>query len=386
MPVIDYTNSQNGYINNSTVYICADSVSINRFIRENNIQLERYDTQKPLYPVNYKYYDLDTDKWVESFGYRIIITKIYICSETGDNGSVMRPFIFSVKTDNTTTSETSETNQFTIPTDDNNIYNYDIVTSDGQTINGITGDVTITFPSAGTYDIEILGDFPNIEFEYRGINDACKITDIKQWGDNIWVHRLAFYDCSELLVTATDIPDFSKVTNMDYMFGSCSSLTTLDVSNWDVSSVISMYNMFNSCSSLTTLDVSNWDVSSVTSMSSMFSACSLLTTLDVSNWDVSSVTSMDYMFGWCRSLTTLNVSDWDISSCTNFSGFMVSSPGMTIPIYDQTLINWSAQSVSPEEAIDFGSSQYSEVGEVGWDILYGSPNYWMITDSGKYVA
>ena len=57
--------------------------------------------------------------------------------------------IFSVKTDN---AGTSATNQFTIPTTGIG-YLYDIETSDGQSITGLTGGTTITFPSAGTYDV-----------------------------------------------------------------------------------------------------------------------------------------------------------------------------------------------------------------------------------------
>ena len=69
-------------------------------------------------------------------------------------------FVISVKTDNT---GGSANDQFTIPTRLGG-YDYTIETSDGQTINNVTGNYTITFPTPGTYDILISGDFP----WYRG--------------------------------------------------------------------------------------------------------------------------------------------------------------------------------------------------------------------------
>ena len=62
-------------------------------------------------------------------------------------------FIFDVKSDN---AGTSNSNQMTIPTDIGT-YLYDAETSDGQLITGNTGNLTISFPTAGTYTIFISG-------------------------------------------------------------------------------------------------------------------------------------------------------------------------------------------------------------------------------------
>ena len=60
-------------------------------------------------------------------------------------------FIISVKTDN---AGTSADNQFTIPTRPVGFtYDYNVVTSDGQTFSNLTGNKTITFPIAGTRKI-----------------------------------------------------------------------------------------------------------------------------------------------------------------------------------------------------------------------------------------
>jgi len=72
-------------------------------------------------------------------------------------GEGLDSFIITVKTDN---AGTSNSDQFTIPHQGAFAYNYDIETSDGQIITGANGaSYTITFPSAGTYDIKIKGIF-----------------------------------------------------------------------------------------------------------------------------------------------------------------------------------------------------------------------------------
>jgi hypothetical protein len=89
-------------------------------------------------------------------------------------------FIITVKTDN---AGTSGTNQFTIPTIGSG-YNYNIQTSDGQEITGNNGNKTITFPTAGTYDVKITGNFPRIYF--YNAEDRLKLIDIKSWGTILW--------------------------------------------------------------------------------------------------------------------------------------------------------------------------------------------------------
>ena len=70
-------------------------------------------------------------------------------------GQAFDGFIITVKTDNI---GTSNNDQFEIPTISGaNPRLYDVETSDGQIILGNTGNLLITFPSAGTYDINISG-------------------------------------------------------------------------------------------------------------------------------------------------------------------------------------------------------------------------------------
>jgi hypothetical protein len=122
-------------------------------------------------------------------------------------------FRILVKTDNT---GSSNNDQFTIPTSGGG-YNYEVKTQDGQTLSGLTGTTTITFPSAGTYWVEIRGNFPRIVFNNSG--DRRKLLEIQNWGTGVWSSFLvAFYGCENLLVNATDVPNLSNCTTFANMF------------------------------------------------------------------------------------------------------------------------------------------------------------------------
>ena len=141
---------------------------------------------------------------------------------------------------------------FTIPT--NSIYNYlyDVTTSDGQTILGNTGNLTITFTSIGVYYINISGIFPQIYFNNGG--DKTNLLDIKQWGDIAWSDfSRSFFGCTGLtVVTATDAPDLSGVTGMVATFRNSTNLSRIDFSLWDISSITSFGNFMLNIQALDT--------------------------------------------------------------------------------------------------------------------------------------
>ena len=153
-----------------------------------------------------------------------------------------RPFIMEVKTDNLS-SGSSASNQFTIPTFGTG-YSYTVRTSAGVTT-GNTGNVTITWPTAGTYEIEIYGNFPRIYFNGNG--DILKILKVKQWGTINWSDMsFAFRACSNLDITAIDVPNLSNVSSLANMFLSCTSLVNSNgtIGNWNTSNITNMNAMF----------------------------------------------------------------------------------------------------------------------------------------------
>ena len=249
--------------------------------------------------------------------------KLYLGSLLVYSG-VSTDFIMTIKTDNT---GTSNNDQFTIPTVSGNLYN--VTTSDGQTLNNNTDDLTITFPSAGTYDVNISGDFRQIFFVNGG--DKSKLLGIKNWGNIAWTSFFqAFRGCNNFVnYTATDAPDLSNVTSI----GSCFRSTSL----------------FNG-------DISNWDVSNVTDMNFIFRDS--VFNQNISSWDVSNVTEMRALF-YNSSVFDQNLGSWTIKQATNLTNFMYNVT-LSTANYDATLIGWAAQiPLSDNGTLDFGNSTYT---------------------------
>lgn len=162
-----------------------------------------------------------------------------------------------------------------------------------------------------------------------------------------------FKKCSSIDVTKLDT---SNTTDMSYMFDNCSSITSLDLSNFKTGKATKMQATFQSCKMLPSIDVSGFDTSNVVDMSAMFGSCESITSLDLSNFNTSKVTDMNSMFAWSPNLSSLNISNfdtskvtdiyfmfagcpklnldcssWNVSAASNYSGFNMSSPGVTEP-------------------------------------------------------
>jgi surface protein len=266
------------------------------------------------------------------------IKKMYLGNDiVFDNSFVAIPFIIEVNTSN---SGTSNNNQFQFTGAEGD---YDVVAKQGgsvvATFNDLSGQETITLPSSGTYVLEVSPKASNgfNTIRFASTNDRKKLTEIKQWGNVVWgSFNKSFENCSNMLVTATDVPILTSVTNMAAMFSATpsdpdvslwdmSNITNInsmfqntpanpDVSNWDVSNITKMSSVFGNAFSANP-DVSNWDVSSANDMRSMFSGASSANP-DVSNWDVSSAGSMGGMFQYASSANP-DVSNWDVSNVTN---------------------------------------------------------------------
>ena len=63
--------------------------------------------------------------------------------------------------------------------------------------------------------------------------------------------------------------DWSKITNMKFMFMDCKQVTSIDLSNWDTSNVLDMSFMFSNCARLSEIKMGG-DVSKVADVTGMF--------------------------------------------------------------------------------------------------------------------
>ena len=259
------------------------------------------------------------------------------------NAFTAQPFITTWQTDNT---GTSGPNQITIPTTGAG-YNYNIyweqVGSPGNngSASNLTGDHTITFPEAGTYRVEILGQFPRIFFDGGG--DRRKLLTVEQWGDIAWSSmNAAFRGCRNLTITATDSPNLAAVTDMSYMFALCDQLTG-DLSTWNIGNVTNMEQTFAGATVFNG-NVGTWNVSNVTNMRYMFLAAQSFNQ-SLNSWNTGNVLDMQGMF---EQAATFNgsIGSWNVGSVTNMS-FMFTSA----PVFNRSLNSWNVSSVVNMEAM-----------------------------------
>lgn len=347
-----------------------------------------------------------------------------------------QPFITTWKTNN---PGKSASNQITIPTTGAG-YSYSIYWEQvgNAAINGtipgpITGNHTITFPSAGTYQVYITGAFPRIYFAGVGIpnSDYEKILTIEQWGNIVWTSMAyAFAGCKNLTVPATDAPNLTQVTDMYFMFFRAlnfndpinhwnvthvSNMSHLfsraesfnqPLNNWDVSNVTDMTGMFRYAFAFNqpigTWTVSNslgmsamfqgavnfnqpldsWNVGNVISMSSMFSGAAVFNQ-PIGNWDVRNVTNMSDMFGnFNEILETSNfnqpIGNWDVSNVTDMSFMFAGADNFNQPIGNWNTGNVTNMSHMFESAENFNQPieawNTGKVNDMSW-MLSGARNF-----------
>ena len=307
------------------------------------------------------------------------ISKAYLGANEFFSSGDTTTFITTWRT--TTSNET-----ITIPTTGGG-YNYNITTSDGQTFTSVSGNQTITFASAGDYDVSISGDFPRIYIN-NSRSQKLKLIDIKQWGNIVWSSfASAFYGCSNLTGSFTDAPNLTNVTSLYLTFTGAINFNG-DVSSWNTSNVTNMFGTFYIASSFNK-PLNNWDVSNVTIMSGMFRGASTFNQ-DINNWDVSNVTNMDRLLQ--QTAFNQNIGIWDITSVSSFLFFLTSTNSLTTANYDAILIGWEAtlqaafpngSGYTPSISINFGNSEYTGGGaaEASRTSLINNFN-WTITDGG----
>ena len=240
----------------------------------------------------------------------------------------------------TTWNVATDGDTITIPTNSTYTYNYLISWGDGEVDFDVTGDATHTYATAGTYTVEILGDFPSVRIDLGDNED--QILSIEQWGSIQWSSMdRAFSNCSNLTYNATDAPDLSNVTSISEMFQGASSFNASDLTSWDVSTVNDMNSLFRSATVFNG-DVSTWDVRNVTDMSGIFSGATAFNQ-DVSGWDIRNLTSTAEMFEGASSFNQ-NLGSWDMSN-VSFSVAMLDNTALSVENYDSTLIGWATQTL-----------------------------------------
>ncbi len=262
--------------------------------------------------------------------------------------------------------------EINIPTKAGETYNYNIswtnltnATQGDGSATAVTGDHLITGLNNGdTYEIEITGTFPAIQFN-NDPTDRVKILTVDQWGGISWLSLAnAFYGCSNLTITAVDAPDLSLVTDMSSAFHNASMLNQ-SIDHWDVSNVQDFSNMFRGAS-IFNQPLNSWTVTSALDMSQMFRDADDFNQ-NLNSWVPSSVTTMFSMF-YSADVFDGAIGNWDVSSvtnmrsmffnCTDFNQPLAGWGGTTGMVQDMSLIFQNATSFNqPLNAWDVSSVQ-----------------------------
>jgi len=257
-------------------------------------------------------------------------------------------FVTTWKTDNPGTSNDTS---ITIPTSGTG-YNYDVDWNNDGVFDefGLTGDVTHDFGTAGTYTIRIQGDFPQIIFNNSG--DKDKLLSVDQWGNQQWRSMgSAFWGCTNFTIQATDTPDLSICTNMQYTFRGASSLNQ-NINDWDVSNITQMNSTFNGASSFNQ-PLNNWNTSNVTTFNYMFTGATAFNQ-DISTWNTSNVTNMYAMFKGCTNFNQ-PLNTWDTSNVTTIAGMF---SGATT--FNQNINSWDTGNVTDMSATFSGTTSFNQ--------------------------
>lgn len=242
------------------------------------------------------------------------------------------------------------------------------------------------------------------------LGDSSKIIEINQWGSPVWSSMaFSFAGCSNLDLKATDSPNLSLVTDMQYMFSGCISLVgNPSINNWDTSQNTNLNATFHGCvlfnqplnnwntSNVTSMGVtfmmaqnfnqplSNWDTSEVTDMTSMFFMAKAFNQ-PIGNWNVSKVTDMEFMFSnaWVfnQDITSWNtgeviqmnhmfqnaklfnqpIGSWNTSKVTTMQGMF-----LTATAFNQPIGNWNTISLNNMVSMFNGASSFNQ-SLTGWN-------------------
>jgi surface protein len=218
------------------------------------------------------------------------------------------------------------------------------------------GPVTLTGLTIAAGDVVTLSVEPaNLRWFYMDTTpDKDKLTDVVQWGAVNWFSmNRAFAGCTNLNISASDVPNLSAVTNMSRMFYECANLNgPANINSWNTSSVEWMNFMFYGASSFNQ-NIGAWNTSAAKDMSFMFSYATVFNQ-NIGAWNTSAVTNMSWMFAYAPAFNQ-DIGAWNTSSVTDM-GIMFS--GATS--FNQDIGAWNTSQVTQMTSMFHGATSFNQ--------------------------
>lgn len=293
------------------------------------------------------------------YPYRFFIFTVLLLLRLSASAQITSPYVTIWQTD---ISGITGSNTIRIPAQGEFAYLWEQV---GNTSNSGAGTgintTDISFPSPGIYQVSMTptgtSPFNRINFDvtsnYNVGGDRDKLIDIKQWGDVHWASlETAYFFCSNLTLTASDLPDLNNVTSMRAAFSNAGSLLATNAGSWNVSNVTDISSLFSG-TQLFNQDIGGWDVANVTDMHELF-YFAMAFNQNLNSWNVSSVNNMNLMFDYAMKFNG-NISSWDVSNVTDM-GYMFNGAQE----FNQNINNWNVSKVSNMEYMFSGATMFNQ--------------------------
>lgn len=264
-------------------------------------------------------------------------------------------FVFTINTANTSSGSTAS-NQFKVPTIPTGNYAYTIDWGDGSN-DRITyynqAATTHTYATAGQYTLRIKGTCTGWQFNSSG--DRLKLISIQQWGSLMLTNVIGqFGGCSNLTLTnVSDVLNLKNVNSFSEIFRNCSSLTTINrINEWNVSGITSFVNAFNGCTNFNDNNISTWIIGNCT-MAGIFTGCSNFNG-NVAPWNMLNVNSIANMFDGCSKFNR-DISGWNISNVNTLSATFRNAS-----IFNQPIGLWNTANVTNMTSVFEGASAFNQ--------------------------
>ncbi|MGF1555866.1 BspA family leucine-rich repeat surface protein [Paucihalobacter sp.] len=282
--------------------------------------------------------------------------------------------------------------EWTFPTDANQIrfkaqssgvinYTWESMPSGNSGSGSFTPDtfdfVTLSDLSIMANDVVIVEMEPeNLQrFYIEGGINKDRLTDIKQWGAVNWTSMSAAFDgCTNLNISASDVPNLSNVSSMFRMFRSATQFNS-NIGSWDVSNITNMSDTFNNALFFDQ-NIGSWNVENVTNMSGMFSNSSAFNQ-DIADWNVANVTNMEGMF---RNTSNFNqdIGGWTVSNVTNMREMFRNTA-----VFNQDLNTWDVSNVTT--MMDMFNAANAFNGDISsWDLSNVTTALYMFRNTNAF--
>lgn len=200
--------------------------------------------------------------------------------------------------------------------------------------------LTITgLPASANIRLEI----SPTNFQRININngaDRDRLTDVSQWGAVAWTSmNSAFYGCSNLQISATDVPNLAGMTDMGAMFFNCTTLNSpTNINTWNTGNVTNMASLFQGVTAFNQ-NIGGWNTANVVSTYAMFTNA-VAFNQDISAWNTAKVTNISYMFSGATAFNQ-NIGGWNTAKAVSMEAMFWNAES-----FNQNIGSWNTANVT----------------------------------------